>query len=216
VTHSVTGKAGRSRRTTPDSDDWLRRYLRRLKIPCEGEALKAALRSLDGPTWDRLKAAWRKHTEREGGPFATGMARALIHGKRLGPIWQRLIAWGVISEADAYFLATEPSRMGGEFSDFFADSGAKFVLACALTNMLQASGQGQAQAKRLPGAVAAVLRLQAKEAADPDTLDDRVVAAMESSPYSPEEIRRGLAELKAQGHYERIIAEAVDEDDPPL
>jgi hypothetical protein len=70
VTKAVTGKGTSGRRRLPDDDDWddwARRYLRRLDIPCEGAQLETALTQLDGPAWRRLKAAWRKHWERQHG-----------------------------------------------------------------------------------------------------------------------------------------------------
>jgi hypothetical protein len=148
VTHSVTGKVEGIRRTTPDSDDWLRRYLRRRNIPCEGEALEAALGSLDGPTWNRLKAAWRKREERHLGPMSCGMNRAYNAGKRLGPIWQRLIALGVIAEEDARLIAEEPSLTGStNCPDFFGDFGAKFVLSLVLG---EAANAARKRVKRTP------------------------------------------------------------------
>jgi hypothetical protein len=126
-----------TKRTQPDNDDWTRRYLRRLHVPCEGEQLKPALESLDGPAWERLKAAWRQNQCRRFGESKGGFLNALFQDlRRFGPIWERLIAWGVISETDAHLLASQPLGDGAPLKNLFGDDGACVVLKAALGCMI--------------------------------------------------------------------------------
>src|SRR5262245_39423274 len=99
-------------RTPPDSEDWTRRYLRDRHIPCEGDDLTTALDSLNSRQWAALKAAWRRRQWRRHGWIARVVNNAFKEGKRLGPIWQQLIAWDVISEADAVTLASPTTSSG--------------------------------------------------------------------------------------------------------
>jgi hypothetical protein len=102
-----------------------------------GGQLRAALDALDGPTWGRLKAAWRKRQERCRGTLQVNVNGALNRGKRLGPIWLRLIAWGVISEEDARFLAGASPATHPDLT-FYDDNGAKLYLEIALGNQVDA------------------------------------------------------------------------------
>ena len=108
-------------RIPPDNDDWTRRWLRSHRIPCEGDRLDSALESLDSAQWARLKAAWRKSEERRRGGFVMDLGRVLNRGKKLGSIWRRLIAWRVISEADALLLAND-APPGKPDATFYSDS----------------------------------------------------------------------------------------------
>jgi hypothetical protein len=125
-----------TKRTQPGNDDWTRRYLRRLHVPCEGEQLKPALDSLDAPAWQRLKAAWRQDQCRRFGSKKVFIDEVLQHAERLGFIWERLIAWGVISEADAHLLASQPLGNGAPVKNLFGDDGACMMLSVALGNMV--------------------------------------------------------------------------------
>jgi hypothetical protein len=124
-------------RIPPDNDDWTRRWLRSHRIPCEGDRLDSALESLDSAQWARLKAAWRKSEERRRGGFVMDLGRVLNRGKKLGSIWRRLIAWRVISEADALLLAND-APPGKPDATFYSDSGARLYLSVALGRQVDA------------------------------------------------------------------------------
>src|SRR5262245_22701745 len=172
-----------SKRVPPDNDDWTRRYLRRLDIPCEGPQLAAALDSLDARQWQAMKAAWRKREEREHGPWSMTLDRVLTQDKRLGAVWLRLIAWGVISEEDALLLASAATSGGTTFS---SNAGAKFCLAHALSCQVEATRReagkaGKRELQKRNGAVAAFLRLGARNGLAGDALEEYVTA--ELSPH---------------------------------
>ena len=126
-----------TQRIPPDNDDWTRRWLRSHRIPCEGDRLASALESLDSAQWARLKAAWRKSEERRRGGFVMDLGRVLNRGKKLGSIWRRLIAWRVISEADALLLAND-APPGKPDATFYSDSGARLYLSVALGRQVNA------------------------------------------------------------------------------
>jgi hypothetical protein len=195
-----------SERIPPDDEDWSRRWLRRRRIPCEGGQLRAALDALDGAAWGRLKAAWRQHEQRDRDPIQSGVARALNAGKRLGPVWCRLIAWGIISEADARLLASQRTASGVTFYD---DAGARFVVRFILTAHVQAVRKAeQADLETVAYALGHLARK-----GDRATLDDRVVAFLEREAHmKPAEVRRHLEALRESGDYERVIREADEEE----
>jgi hypothetical protein len=178
------------RRQPPDNSDWTRRYLRRLRIPCEGDQLQAALDALDTEQYQRLKAAWRKHQEREYGSRAWACGRAYSSNRQLGPIWQRLITWGVLTEGDAHALASQ-TLPGSSNPLHYSDSGAKCVL---MDLFRQAAADVRRQQRKTLGAVAAARKVAVQEGADP--VAERVVALLEGI-IPRAEVLRGLAELEA-------------------
>src|SRR5262245_26713467 len=126
-----------SKRTPPDDDDWTRRYLRRLKVPCEGEQLQAALDSLDARTWRRMKDAWRQRSFHRHGPMARFIEWQWCQGqKRFGAVWDRLLAWGVVSEEEAHLLASQPLGDTKTLKNLYGDVGACALLRLALGQML--------------------------------------------------------------------------------
>jgi hypothetical protein len=197
-------------RVPPYDKDWARRWLRRRRIPCEGDQLQAALDSLDGPTWQRLKAAWRKREERLYGGSQYLVSGALNKGKRLGAVWLRLIAWGVITEDEARLLAGTATSHG---TTFYSDAGATFVLSFALGQMVDALRNAPKAAQKERDAAASYLRVLVRQDGNLDTLDERVVTALTTggAPYDAETVRRALASLKESGDYDRIIREARGE-----
>src|SRR5262249_4291975 len=133
---------------------------------------------------------------------------AFNKAKRLGSVWQRLIGWGVISEEDARLLASEPSRTGSKTCpDFYSDTGARLVLSVALGNAVD-EARRRTRAGKLRFAVANFLEVCAKQDPNPGTLDARVTESMKGSPYTRDEIRNVLTELRAGGEYGRIVSEA--------
>jgi hypothetical protein len=192
-------------RKPPEDVDWTRRYLRRRRIECEGDALQAALDSLHPAEWKRMKAAWRRRESASSGAFASGIGAALNELKRLGSVWCRLISWGVISEEDARLLA---GGFPGEPYRFYDDAGAKFHLSCLLNGEVERRRReaGGDRERRLKGYVAAALKMAAEKAVD-ETLDSRVIS-FASDGLPEDEVREHLAAFKASGDYDRIIAEA--------
>jgi hypothetical protein len=140
-----------------------------------------------------------------------------VHGKRLGPIWLRLISWGVISEEEALLLASQSPRTSPGFN-FFGDSGAKFCLSYALGKEVDAVREYALSknegATPLHGAVISFLCLAATDGGDPATRDDRLVKSLEGSPYTPDEIREAIADLKTLGVYDDVVNKALSERGP--
>jgi hypothetical protein len=197
-----------SKRTLPENDDWTRRYLRRLNIPCEGEQLQGALDSLDGPTWQRLKNAWRQRTVRTEGPMQQLVNHVFNQGRRFGSVWERLIAWGVISEEDARLLASQ--EVGSGRRTLFDDAGAKICLELALSTQVEVVRQSKEKPNdRLHGALISFIVVCAGDG-DLAQLDDRVVKSMEGSPFTPEQIRAALAELKELGYYDEAVRRGLE------
>jgi hypothetical protein len=199
-----------SKRIPPDDEDWSRRWLRRHRIPCEGGQLRAALDALDGAAWQRLKAAWRQHGQRRRDPVLWGVAGALNAGKRLGPVWCRLIAWGVISEENARLLAGWSVRTPVGDLTFYDDAGARFVLTHALGLLIEEARKPTPEEH----AAASFLRVLAGQDGNPDTLDERVVTALttDGAPFDADTVRLALARLREGGEYDRIIRGADEEE----
>jgi hypothetical protein len=186
-------------RKPPEDVDWTRRYLRRRRIPCEGGALGAALDSLDGAAWERMKAAWRKRREKASGPWATMIDGICKEGKRLGPVWERLISWGVIGEAEAHELASVTTSSG---YNFYGDSGAKFYLATMFGEQLERLEKARRGRDEHLDRVGVTLALEQVAREDPDraTMDERACALLEGRIRMPRPIAlRHLDELKASG-----------------
>lgn len=112
-------------RQKPEDDDWTRRYLRGRAIPCEGPMLDHALEELDADQWSKLKNAWRQHE------YQRNQSRIYTRGfntaKKLGWLWQRVIAMGLITEEDALALAGESEKW-----PFYDDAGCEFVIRHSL------------------------------------------------------------------------------------
>jgi hypothetical protein len=190
----------------PDDVDWARRYLRRRGVPCEGEQLQAALESLDGPSWQRMKNAARQQTARRCGPAARMLEGLWRRDQRLGPVWQRLIAWGVISEDDARLLASDiPQNSPAGFG--FTNVWAKLVLSVVLGHEVDKLRKKAAGPRG--GLHAAVIDFMAIcfEAGPPELLDERVVKDLVDGgcPYPEAAIRAAIADLKASGQYQQAI-----------
>jgi hypothetical protein len=197
-----------SERALPDNDDWTRRYLRRLKIPCEGEQLQRALDSLDASTWQRMKNAWRQRTKRTEGAMQLLVNHIVNQGRRFGSIWERLISWGAISEEDARLLASQ--EVGRDRRTLFDDAGAKLYLTLALSAQVEAVRQSKEKSDdRLHGALISFIVLCAGDG-DLAELDDRIIKSMEGSPYTPEQIRTALGDLKEMGSYEDAVRQALE------
>jgi hypothetical protein len=149
-----------------------------------------------------MKAAWRQRTQRRDGAMTSCIAEVLKADKRLGPIWRRLIAWGVISEEEARLLAASATRRGTTFYD---DRGARFVLGLALGQLIEATARGR---QKEPGPVAHFLGEFARTG-DPRTLDSRLIAFLEAEAHmDPATVRRDLDALRKSGDYERIVKDA--------
>jgi hypothetical protein len=133
-----------SQRTPPDDHDWTRRYLRQLKVPCEGEQLQAALDSLDGRAWRRLKDAWRQHGHRRYGRATHIIERECQAEKRFGTVWRRLMAWDVVTEEEAHLLASQPLGNVKSIKNLYGDVGACEVLRASLAPTLDRLGRQQA------------------------------------------------------------------------
>jgi hypothetical protein len=127
--------------------------------------------------------------------------------KRLGPIWQRLISWGVISEDDARLLAgASPASLPN--LTFYSDSGAKSYLRFGLGEQVKAVRK---ETQKRAGAAAAFLRLHAKSVTDLDELDARVIASLtKEAGMDPAAVRRDLDKLRRDGHYDCIVKEACE------
>jgi hypothetical protein len=135
--------------------------------------------------------------------------RALTDAKRLGPIWLRLIAWGVISEDDANLLAGTATSLA---TTFYSDAGAKYVLSLGLSQMVDATRNAPKAAQKERDAAAAYLWDHVRQDGNLDTLDERVVTALTTgTPFDADTVRRALASLKESGDYDRIIKEAREE-----
>jgi hypothetical protein len=189
----------------PDDVDWARRYLRRRGVPCEGEQLQAALESLDGPGWRRMKNAARQQTARRFGPAARMLEGLWRHGKRPGPVWRRLIAWGVLSEDDARLLASDiPRNSPAGFG--FTDAWAKHVLSVFLGQRADELREKVAWPTELHAAVIHFVDM-CFEAGPPELLDERVVKDLVDGgcPHTEAVIRAVIADLKASGQYQQAI-----------
>ena len=125
-------------RTPPDDEDWTRQWLRRLGVACEGEQLQPALASLDSAQWARMKAAWRNHKKRrkDGEHYSDLWA---TRKKRLGPLWRRCIALGLVSEADAIAMAQNMDDGGYTAGGIaWGDAGCRLTISLATAQMAAA------------------------------------------------------------------------------
>lgn len=115
------------RHRSPPDEDWARRWLRALGVECEGDALNPALDSLDSEQWARMKAAWRNHKARRKRAQHYSDIWA-TRQQRLGGLWRRCIALGLVSEEDARTLAESlaDTPMSG-----WGDAGCRFCMNVA-------------------------------------------------------------------------------------
>ena len=93
--------------------------------PVRGPMLDHALEELDADQWSKLKNAWRQHE------YQRNQSRIYTRGfntaKKLGWLWQRVIAMGLITEEDALALAGESEKW-----PFYDDAGCEFVIRHSL------------------------------------------------------------------------------------
>lgn len=116
-------------RTAPDDEDWTRRWLRQIGVDCEGDQLQPVLESLDSAQWERMKVAWRNHKKRRKDSEWFSAAWA-TRRKRLGPLWRRCIALGVVSEASAIAMAQNMDNAGYE-ALAWSDAGCRLCMSIA-------------------------------------------------------------------------------------
>jgi hypothetical protein len=127
--------------------------------------------------------------------------------KRLGPVWERLITWGVIGEEDALLLASHSPESRPTF--FYSDAGAKFILSILLQNEVERARKADENPGRrkqhIRDLVEAGLRLATREGVEDK--DARIMKVL-GERLPPPEITLAIADLKASGDYDRIVAEA--------
>jgi hypothetical protein len=151
-------------REIPHDTDWLRRHLRRYRrelprgaTPAQIADLCAAIPSAD---WAALKNAWRQR-EKRAHPYGPEMGHGEMWHKlkRLGPLWERLIAMRLVTEEDALVLA----EGGGKWT-MYSDSGA--VATFSILTSQAADQQRKDNKRKGPSAhekAVAALRLLAKQ-----------------------------------------------------